>query len=316
MRSFKLAIWLTALFHLLASVALADSTQPIIDVHLHLYEDGSLPAPPHPGLAGEGSLPATQAELIAQTLAQMDKHNVVMALVHDAPENIQAIRSREPGRFLAFPDLKADRPNPTVEEFDSGFASGDWSGIGEIRTVYHGFHPNDASLEPYYELADQYDVPVLWHTAGSFPGITRRQPAFRMDLGRPLHWEDVLVGYPDLRVVLVHAGYPFLDEMIAVLHLYPSVYVDVGAIAHFHPRREFYRYFGALIDAGFGQRILFGSDQMGWPDTIGHSIQVIKEAPWPEAVKRDILYNNAARFLRLSEDQIRRHHEQPQASGE
>lgn len=246
--------------------------------------------------------------MIAQTLAQMDEHNVVMALVHDAPDNIERIRSQDPSRFLAFPDLKTDRSNPTLHEFDAHFSSGDWSGIGEIRTVYHGLKPNDASLVPYYELANQHDVPVFWHTAGSFPGITRRQPAFRYDLGRPLQWEDVLVRYPDLRVVLVHAGHPFLDEMIAILHLYPSVYVDIGAIAHLFPNREFYRYFGALIDAGFGKRILFGSDQMGWPETIGYAIGVVEEAPWPESVKRDILYNNAARFLRLSEEEIARHH--------
>ena len=274
----------------------AQDRQPIIDVHLHLYDDESLPYPPHPGPVGDVSRPDTQEELIALTLAQMDEHNIVLALVHDAPDNIQSIRSRDPNRFLAFPDLKSDRTNPPVEEFDSEFASGIWGGIGEIRTVYHGLKPTDESLVPYYELAMEHDVPVFWHTAGSFPGITRRQPAFRYDLGRPLQWEDVLVRYPDLRVVLVHAGYPFLDEMIAILHLYPSVYVDVGAIAQFHPNSEFYRYFGALIDAGFGKRILFGSDQMGWPETIGYSIRVIKEALWPETVKRDILYNNAAGF--------------------
>lgn len=286
----------------------AQQRPPIIDVHLHLYDEGSLPYPPHPGPASDVSPPVTQEELIAQTLAQMDEHNVVMALVHDAPDNIRSIRARDPSRFLAFPDLKVPRPNPTLDDFDARFSSGDWSGIGEIRTVYHGLKPTDASLMPYYDLANRHDVPVFWHTGGSFPGITRSQPEFRMDLGRPIHWEDVLVRYPDLRVVLVHAGYPFLNEMIAILHLYPSVYVDVGAIAHFHPNREFYRYFGALIDAGFGERILFGSDQMGWPESIGYAIGVVKAAPWPEAVKRDILYNNAARFLRLSEDEIARHH--------
>lgn len=54
---------------------------------------------------------------------------------------------------------------------------------------------------------------------------------------------------------------------------------------------------------------MFGSDQMVWPGVIERSIRTIEEAPFLSAdTKRDILYNNAARFLRLSEDEIARHH--------
>jgi uncharacterized protein len=45
------------------------------------------------------------------------------------------------------------------------------------------------------------------------------------------------------------------------------------------------------------------------PDVIERSIEVIEEAPFlSEEQKRDILYNNAARFLRLSAEEIARHH--------
>ncbi|MEP6509712.1 MAG: amidohydrolase family protein, partial [Gemmatimonadales bacterium] len=55
-----------------------------------------------------------------------------------------------------------------------------------------------------------------------------------------------------------------------------------------------------LVDAGFSRRIMFGSDQMIWPQTIGLAIKTINEAPFlTDQQKRDILYNNAARFLRL-----------------
>lgn len=47
---------------------------------------------------------------------------------------------------------------------------------------------------------------------------------------------------------------------------------------------------------------------MGWPESIGYSIEIINNAPWDEEVKRNILYNNAARFLRLSDDEIARYH--------
>jgi predicted TIM-barrel fold metal-dependent hydrolase len=58
-----------------------------------------------------------------------------------------------------------------------------------------------------------------------------------------------------------------------------------------------------------GKRILFGSDQMYWPDAIGEAIRAVDEAPFLDATqKRDILYNNAARFLRLNPEQVAAHH--------
>jgi hypothetical protein len=47
---------------------------------------------------------------------------------------------------------------------------------------------------------------------------------------------------------------------------------------------------------------MFGSDQMLWPEMIGKAIEAIEAADFLTAEqKRDIFYNNAARFLRLSD---------------
>ena len=71
-----------------------------------------------------------------------------------------------------------------------------------------------------------------------------------------------------------------------------------------------------MTDAGFGERIMFGSDGFAWPELIGVAIDIVQEAPFlTEKQKRDILCNNAARFLRLSDDQIARHHGGWAASG-
>ena len=49
---------------------------------------------------------------------------------------------------------------------------------------------------------------------------------------------------------------------------------------------------------------------MIWPEVIGENIEAIETADFlTEEQKRDILYNNAARFLRLSEEQIAAHHQ-------
>ena len=64
-----------------------------------------------------------------------------------------------------------------------------------------------------------------------------------------------------------------------------------------------------MIDAGFEKRVLWGSDQMIWPGAIAEGIEAVETAPvLSEAQKRDIFYNNAARFLRLSEAEIAADH--------
>lgn len=59
----------------------------------------------------------------------------------------------------------------------------------------------------------------------------------------------------------------------------------------------------------FEKRIMWGSDQMVWPRTIEVAIKTIEAAPFlSTAQKRDIFYNKAARFLRLSKEEIAKHH--------
>ncbi len=59
-----------------------------------------------------------------------------------------------------------------------------------------------------------------------------------------------------------------LDDTIAILWTYPQLYVDVGVISWAVPRAEFYAYLRRIVQAGLGKRVLFGSDQMAWPEAL------------------------------------------------
>lgn len=106
--------------------------------------------------------------------------------------------------------------------------------------------------------------------------------------------------HPKLRLHIMHAGWPFLENTIALLWAHPQVYVDVGVIDWAPPRKEFHRYLRRLVEAGYGRRIMFGSDQMVWPEAIEMAVAAVQSADYltPEH-KSDVFYHNAARFLRL-----------------
>ena len=80
------------------------------------------------------------------------------------------------------------------------------------------------------------------------------------------------------------------------------MYVDISVINWALPREEFHSYLRRLVESGFGKRILFGSDQMVWPEAIGLAIEGVDSAPFlTEDEKRDIFHDNAVRFFRLDE---------------
>ena len=98
----------------------------------------------------------------------------------------------------------------------------------------------------------------------------------------------------------MHAGWPMLDDMLAMLYVHPQLHVDTGVIGFALPRREFHRYLRALVEAGFTSRIMFGSDNMVWPGAIEYAIESVEVADFlTHAQRRAILHDNAARFLRL-----------------
>ncbi len=91
-----------------------------------------------------------------------------------------------------------------------------------------------------------------------------------------------------------------LDEMVAMLYAFPNLYVDIAVINWYIPKAEFYAYLKRLVDAGFSNRIMFGSDQMHWPQSIGTAINAIDSASFLSSQqKRDIFYNNAVRFFKI-----------------
>lgn len=282
----------------------AQQRSPIIDMHLHAdlppYDvpDGApalcRPAP----CEGNGSAIADPDRMLQATLEVMDRHNIVKAFLSGLDlEVVQRWKAAAPGRFIGAPFI-VQPGQPTPDALRRELAADRLGGIGEIAVQLTGTAPNDDALEPYFALAEEFDVPVLLHTAGIGPYM----PGFRPSNGSPLLLEEVLVKHPDLRLFIENAGFPYRDQMIAMMYQYPQLHGDLSTITWVIPRSAFYDYLEAFVEAGLTKRLMFGSDQMRWPEKISDGIEAIQEAPFlTEEQKRDILYHNAARFLRLEE---------------
>lgn len=112
----------------------------------------------------------------------------------------------------------------------------------------------------------------------------------------------MLIRHPQLRVYVCHAGWPFLNELLGLLYAHPPVYVDVAVINWALPVAEFHAYLRRIVDAGFSERIMYGTDNMLWPDSFELAVTRTSAPFLTDEQKRNILCRNAARFLRLKEN--------------
>ena len=60
--------------------------------------------------------------------------------------------------------------------------------------------------------------------------------------------------------------------MISRMYQYPNLYADLSTVTWVIPRPAFLNYLRELVDAGLGKRLMFGSDQMWWPESIGWAV--------------------------------------------
>lgn len=308
---------------------------PVIDMHLHAFPTDEFP-PGTPLCPGDQRVIAPTidpraeldfasfvtcekpllsakdgADLRDRTLAELREHNVRRA-VTEGPVALVAEWRKAAGDEVIIPGVAfGARKDKSIDELRELHAKGQLAVLGEAYIQYRGHRPDDPRYAPHFALAEELDIPVGIHL-GEGPPATARMPGYedyRAGMGSPFLLEDVLRKHPKLRIYVMHYGSPLVDEMIAMMFTYPNLYVDVSCNVFAAPRAQFHDALRRMVEAGFEKRILFGSDQMYWPDAIGEAIKSIESAPFLSATqKRDIFYNNAARFLRLSEAEVAKDH--------
>jgi predicted TIM-barrel fold metal-dependent hydrolase len=304
MKLLLIVFGLVGTFCLISAPTTTNKKLPIIDMHLHSFPveymgKSSIPNP----VTGRPSGAMSDEELMLATLMEMHRYNITKAVTSGPPKVMYRWKSEEPKRIIGGVHFDEVTSLPDVEQLRQQFIAGQLGVLGELAAQYAGLPLSDSLFEPYLNLAEELDIPVGVHTGLGPPGTPYTCcPKFRVTYGNPILLEEVLARHPKLRLYIMHGGWPYLEETKAIMAVYPQVYADLAVINWIIPREEFHEYLRSLIRAGLEKRIMYGSDQMVWPEAIGMAIEGIESATFlSKEQKRDIFYNNAARFLRLKE---------------
>jgi predicted TIM-barrel fold metal-dependent hydrolase len=162
-----------------------------------------------------------------------------------------------------------------------------------ISPFWHGLPCSAEVVRPIFEAADELGVPVWTHLSQQW---VRNRP---LDLEHPRHVDEVAGRFPRVPILCGHGGWPWVNEVVAVAWRHPNVFIDVSA---FRPKHVFTAgsgweplvYYGSRTVA---DKVVFGST---W-SLLGLRPSVLVDeawaSPWPEAVKRRWLHDNAAQLL-------------------
>jgi predicted TIM-barrel fold metal-dependent hydrolase len=250
----------------------------------------------------------TPDEYMKAVLAEYERLNVTAVVMGDQKSVQKWLEAAPPGRIIpgtSFENSTGGGNNMSVEDLRKAFTTGGFKVMGEVGLQYQGMSPSDMSVDAYFALAEELDIPVGIHMGTGGSGRANiTTPKFRGSMGNPLLLEDLLARHPKLRLWIMHAGYPMIDQLLTLLQANAYVYVDVAGLIWSYPLKEVHTYIQRIVEGGFEDRVMFGTDQLIWPNLMATSISAIEGATYlsPQQ-KRDILYNNAARFLRLDKAQ-------------
>ncbi|MEX0881175.1 MAG: amidohydrolase family protein [Thermoanaerobaculia bacterium] len=143
-------------------------------------------------------------------------------------------------------------------------------------------------LREVYTAAQELGRPVMIHTGTSiFPGARNR-------FADPMAVDDVAVDFPDLRIILAHAGRPlYMETAVFLVRRHPNVHLDLSGI----PPKKLLEYLPRLEE--LAPRCLWGTD---YPSpgvfSMRRNVEDFLGLPISEAAKQQILWDNADALIR------------------
>lgn len=151
--------------------------------------------------------------------------------------------------------------------------------------------PDHAKYYPFYAKCVELDIPYQLQVGQSMIYAPEHRTR---SVGRPITLDGVACDFPELRLIGIHVGIPWTEEMIAMAWKHPNVFIGCDA----HSPKYWPDAFVKYIDS-FGQdKVIFGTD---FPVLrFKRTVDEIKAHDFKPVVLRKLMRDNAARIYKLA----------------
>lgn len=171
---------------------------------------------------------------------------------HLSPQLVADAVRQYPQRFSGLLGIDPTQGMRGVRELET--AVREWGFIG-AHLYPHWFElaPDHAKYYPFYAKCCELGIPLQLQVGQSMV----YSPEFPCrSVGRPLTLDAVACDFPELKLIGIHVGIPWTDEMIAMAWKHPNVYIGCDAHSPKYWPASFIHYMNTYGRA----KVLFGTD--------------------------------------------------------
>ena len=238
-------------------------------------------------------------------LAMMDRAGVARSLLiavragdinkkfgYELPyERVAEVCAEHPDRFSGLAGIDPHRGMQQLRDLE--YAVKELGFVGaHLYPHWCELPPDHAKYYPTYAKCCELDIPIMMQVGQCLIySKERRLPS----VGRPICLDQVAIDFPELKIIGIHIGVPWTQEMISMAWKHENVFIGSDAYAPKHWPPEFVHYLNT-----YGRhKVLFGTD---WP--VVHPERAMQEIDAmglrPESIQA-LMRDNALRVFRLPE---------------
>lgn len=205
-------------------------------------------------------------------------------------ESVHKVCKEYPERFSGLAGIDPFRGMQGLRELEN--AVNDMGFVGaHLYPHWCELPPNHRKYYPYYAKCSELGIPIMMQVGHNLVySRKRRLPS----VGRPIYLDQVAIDFPELKLIGIHIGIPWTEEMISMCWKHENVYTAGDAYAPKYWPESYVHYANS-----YGQKkVLFGTD---WPviDPI-RAVEEFNQLNFRESASQRILRENALEVFNLS----------------
>lgn len=216
---------------------------------------------------------------------------------HEKPtdhEEVAKIMESNPNRFIGFAGYNPHKGTESIKVVRKALLEQGYKAV-VIPPYEHGLSPDDHRYYPLYSLCDELNIPIWIHSSINY------YDDVSVFIDHPKALEKPLMDFKNLKIIAGHGGWPWFDDLLALLLKYDNLFVDISAfrpkyIAKPNTGWDMFMYYANNL---IQNQVLFGSDSVTIGIPISNILSEIEEWDLKPLVKEKMMWRNANELFNL-----------------